>query len=101
MSKLGNGWCDTVAPFNSEECGYDGGDCCDTSLLLHDCQDPTSTNYRRSSPKGMRLPAPVNPMYSDAAAGRVETSSGMAQSYNNFYEVIRFTVVSYDPGMSL
>ena len=87
MSKLGNGWCDTGAPFNTEECGYDGGDCCDTSLPLYDCQDPRSPNYQLSSATGLYFPAPVNPLYSDAAVGRSVSVSGVVQSYNNFYEV--------------
>ena len=87
MSKLGNGWCDTGSPFNTRECGYDGGDCCDTSLPLYDCQDPRSPNYQQSSATGIYFPAPTNPLYSEAAVGRSVSVAGVAQNYNNFYEV--------------
>ena len=122
MSKLGNGWCDTGAPFNTAECKWDGGDCCNTSLALYDCQDPSSPNYlqvcaggyltllrwmsymhrvrtintpflscttlhAQSSATGLIFPAPINPLYSSTAAGRSVSTAGVAQSFNNYYEV--------------
>jgi len=85
--QIGNGWCDAGAPFNTADCGWDGGDCCDTTLPLYECLDPTSPSYGLSSSRGLYLPAPTNPMYSTAQAGRSVTIAGVTQSYNNFYEV--------------
>jgi hypothetical protein len=31
---IGDGWCDAYSPYNTPECGYDGGDCCENT-----CQD--------------------------------------------------------------
>jgi hypothetical protein len=48
---VGDGWCDSVSPYNTEACGYDGGDCCANTCqdgpyecgveAPFDCQDPS------------------------------------------------------------
>ena len=39
--RIGNGWCDDR--YNTPECSYDGGDCCDIfGAELFDCKDPDS-----------------------------------------------------------
>ena len=84
--RLGDGWCDASWPYNSAACGWDGGDCCNMSLPLFDCADPQSAAHGQRSPTGWRVPAPVNPRYADAGAGRVVSSQQLVTTFNNFYE---------------
>lgn len=84
LSRLGDGWCDAGYPHNSADCGFDGGDCCDTTKALFDCQDPSSPYFGRSSAKGLRIPAPTNPRYADP--GRAVSSYAFVSTFNNFYE---------------
>ena len=84
--RLGDGWCDASWPYNSESCGWDGGDCCNTSLPLFDCADPQSAAHGQRSPTGWRVPAPVNPRYADAGVGRVVSSETLVTTFNNMYE---------------
>ena len=46
---VGDGWCDKSGGYNTEACGWDGGDCCIGSCVStqyscgvagYDCQDP-------------------------------------------------------------
>ncbi len=83
LAKLGDGWCDTAAPFNTRDCGYDGGDCCNTSLPIFDCINPASPFFGQSSPLGLHLPAPTNPRY--ATGGRPNSALSLVTSYNNYY----------------
>lgn len=49
---VGDGFCDSIGPYNTAECNYDGGDCCEDtclngfytcgSLSCFDCKDPNS-----------------------------------------------------------
>lgn len=57
-----DGWCDAHAPYNTEACGFDGGDCCDTAAPFYDCKDPSSPYVNQSSPKGQFSP-PRSPRY--------------------------------------
>mmetsp|Transcript_31397 Transcript_31397/g.48169 ORF Transcript_31397/g.48169 Transcript_31397/m.48169 type:complete len:423 (-) Transcript_31397:139-1407(-) len=52
---LGDGWCDTIGAYNTEKCGWDGGDCCEETCGTNgatkwdcsepmDCQDPSVRN---------------------------------------------------------
>lgn len=66
---------------------WDGGDCCDTSLPLYDCLDPSSPAFGSASARGLAFPAPTNPLYAAGTAGRTATVAGVAQGYNNYYEV--------------
>ena len=68
---------------------WDGGDCCDTSLPLYDCLDPSSPSFGSASARGLAFPAPTNPLYAAGTAGRTATVAGAAQGYNNYYEVRR------------
>ena len=48
---ISDGFCDTMGPYNTAECNYDGGDCCEDTCLAgpyyycgpcFDCKDPNS-----------------------------------------------------------
>ncbi|GAX85475.1 hypothetical protein CEUSTIGMA_g12891.t1 [Chlamydomonas eustigma] len=93
-SRLGDGWCDSGAPYNTLECGYDGGDCCNPYAPLYECVDPASPNYGKSATKGLVFPAPVNPLFTDATANRSVSSQGVVTTYNNFYEFTESKTVS-------
>ncbi|KAL3913874.1 MAG: hypothetical protein SGILL_006320, partial [Bacillariaceae sp.] len=85
QSYVGDGWCDDHTPYNTESCGWDGGDCCDITAQLYNCKDPESEHFGKSSTKGWTnpLPAPRNPRY---AVDREETLESWVVSYNNYYE---------------
>jgi len=84
---LGDGWCDAHAPYNTLECKWDGGDCCDTSKALYDCRDPSSPNFGKHSPKGHIQPSllPRNPRYTVDVTRQV-TLEEVSTTYNNYYE---------------
>ena len=86
---VGDGWCDAHSPFNTLECGYDGGDCCDASAAIMDCRDPSSSHFGRSMARA-DYPVPANPRYggaSDAAIGGRSTSDApFVRRYNNYWE---------------
>jgi hypothetical protein len=53
VARLGDGWCDGGAPYNTAACGYDGGDCCPfpngtARAAIVDCQVPPA-------PRAIRL----------------------------------------------
>ncbi|GBF96357.1 hypothetical protein Rsub_09428 [Raphidocelis subcapitata] len=85
LARLGDGWCDAGAPYNTADCAFDGGDCCNTALPLFDCQDPKSPNFGKASPRGPRFPAPRNPRYT-AGLGRELSTEQLVTTWNNFYE---------------
>lgn len=74
-----------MAPYNSAECGFDGGDCCNAKSAIYDCRDPKSPLSGKASARGLRLPPPRNPRYSEGM-GRVLSTQELVTSYNNFYE---------------
>ena len=84
-SMVGDGWCDGYAPFNTAECGWDGGDCCDVSKPLFSCRDPTSPSFGADSPLGVLTDVPRNTRYS-VDATRNLTPEEVATMYNNYYE---------------
>ena len=84
LANVGDGWCDSHAPFNTQDCGYDGGDCCESMSQRFDCHDPTHAAYNSSSPRG-KFPAPTNPRYS--VPERELTHRDVATGYTNFYEI--------------
>lgn len=94
-SRLGNGWCDTGEPYNTEGCGFDGGDCCDVSLGVYDCRDPASPHYNQSAPRGPAWPAPLNPRFSSPGEGRQVSTEWFVTHYNNFYDVDPMTKYVY------
>jgi len=87
LARLGDGWCDAAAPYNSAACGFDGGDCCNLRLPIYDCQDPKSPNYGKASARGLRLPAPRNPRYT-AGLGRILSTKELVTTFNNYYECV-------------
>lgn len=72
-------------PTMRAECAFDGGDCCNSQLAFFDCRDPSSPMYKKSSPRGLRLPAPRNPRYT-AGLGRTLSTKELVTTWNNFYE---------------
>lgn len=59
---LGDGYCDDQSPYNTKECGYDGGDCCSSTCASGDiyvcglgdrdaCVDPDATHNPDSYPE--------------------------------------------------
>ena len=60
LSFLGDGWCDPVN--NTESCGWDLGDCCESTCVdadyqcgvqtAYDCQDPSAEDYGTSGGSG-------------------------------------------------
>ena len=83
-SHIGDGWCDDHEPFNTKECNWDGGDCCNMDASLYNCRDPSSPNYEKSSPKGWTgLAVPRNPRYT---VTREESLESFVTTYNNYYE---------------
>ncbi|KAI8465502.1 MAG: Oxidoreductase, molybdopterin-binding domain-containing protein [Monoraphidium minutum] len=85
LQRLGDGWCDELAPYNSPECLFDGGDCCNPKAPFYDCRDPKSPLFGKASRRGLVLPAPRNPRYSEGL-GRVLSTRELVTTYNNFYE---------------
>ena len=95
-AKLGNGFCDSGAPFNTLECGFDLGDCCSNQSAIIDCMDPSSDNFMQQSAKGWQVTGsnlsaaiPQNPRYLPSVSPSnllTLTTPSVAQSYNNFYE---------------
>lgn len=86
IARLGDGWCDELAPYNTADCLWDGGDCCDPKAPFYSCQDPKSPLSGKSSPPpGLRLPAPRNPRYTEGL-GRVLSTKQLVTTYNNYYE---------------
>jgi sulfoxide reductase catalytic subunit YedY len=81
---VGDGWCDGHTPYNTEACGWDGGDCCDPTVPLYNCEDPESPNFGESAPKGAIYPAPHSPRYD--VGSRAHSTEDVVTSYNNFYE---------------
>jgi len=88
LLRLGDGWCDAGSPYNTAECGYDGGDCCRLDSAIYDCLDPASRNVSHSSVKGLAglANAPTNPRYSDPGANRQLSTQQLVTTYNNMYE---------------
>jgi sulfoxide reductase catalytic subunit YedY len=86
LARLGDGWCDAGAPYNSAACGWDGGDCCAASSAIQECLDPSSPRFGAASPRGLVFPSPRNPRYDAQPPGRALSTRALAQSYNNFYE---------------
>lgn len=82
-SHLGDGWCDDFEPLNTERCGWDYGDCCNTTLPLYNCKDPLSPNFGASSPRGWGGVLPRNPRYD---VTRDESLESFVTTYNNYYE---------------
>jgi hypothetical protein len=74
-----------VKPARPAECAYDGGDCCNAKAPFYDCRDPKSPLFGKASPRGLRLPAPRNPRYTEGM-GRVLSTKQLVTTYNNFYE---------------
>ena len=67
LSRIGNGWCDAGAPYNTAACGWDGGDCCSSSSAIVECLDPSSPRYGNTSTKA-RSAASCFPRVSCAAS---------------------------------
>ena len=86
-SFVGDGWCDAQCPFNTAECLFDGGDCCNPKSDFMDCRDPSSPYYGRVSAKGVRSPAPRNPRYHIPEVERPPSTRELVTTYNNFYEI--------------
>lgn len=82
-SHLGDGWCDDFEPFNTGACGFDGGDCCNTTSSIYNCKDPSSPNFGASSPRGWGGIIPRNPRYT---VSREESLESFVVTYNNYYE---------------
>ena len=63
---VGDGWCDSEGGYNTEACGWDGGDCCESTCVdgafecgvnaPYDCQDPSPASTTPSP-----TPAPFVP----------------------------------------
>lgn len=85
LSRLGDGWCDAAAPYNTAGCNWDGGDCCNASAPLFDCRDPASRLFGTSAPKGViSSAAPINPRYTvDSLFGRPVSTETLVTTYNN------------------
>jgi sulfoxide reductase catalytic subunit YedY len=81
---VGDGWCDSHSPYNTEACGFDGGDCCDLSVPLFRCVDPNSLHYGAQAAAGSVYPAPRNPRY--VVEERAHSTEEVVTSYNNYYE---------------
>jgi len=96
LARLGDGWCDAGPPYNTAACGWDGGDCCAVvaSPGITECLDPGSARVGTESPRGLRFPAPTNPRYADALAGRAVSAYSLVTSYNNFYEFVSVKAVA-------
>jgi len=55
LAYIGDGWCDdALGSYNTQECGYDGGDCCEDTCSIstyecgsngYNCLDPQSESY--------------------------------------------------------
>ena len=88
LLRLGDGWCDAGAPYNTADCGFDGGDCCRLDSAIYDCLDPAWPNANRSSVKGLAglASAPTNPRYSNPGANRQLSTQQLVGSFNNMYE---------------
>jgi hypothetical protein len=76
---LGDGWCDKEGGYNTAECNWDGGDCCESTCEAnpyecgtsngYDCKDPSTTS-------GSPVTAPAAaPVAAPAAAPTVALSS--------------------------
>lgn len=82
---VGDGWCDSHSPYNTAECGYDGGDCCDSSVPLFKCEDPDSLMFGEAAETGpVWGNIPRNPRYD--VGDRAHSTEDVVTSYNNFYE---------------
>ena len=86
LARLGDGWCDAGPPYNTAACGWDGGDCCAAGAAILECLDPASPRLGAETPRGLVFPAPTNPRYADALAGRAVSAYALVTSYNNMYE---------------
>jgi hypothetical protein len=90
LLRLGDGWCDAGAPYNTADCGFDGGDCCRLASAIYDCLDPASPNVNQSSVKGLAglASAPTNPRYSDPGANRQLSTQQLVGSFNNMVRCV-------------
>ena len=85
---VGDGWCDPDGIYNSEECNYDGGDCCKQTCrpdLDYQCGTAEGVGYVCKDPYvgGSPVPAPTRANKQPTGESNVNSTPGAINNTND------------------